>query len=261
MQPARYRKTPAKLSEPVQRRLNMYALVASAAGVSFLASIQPAEAEIVYTKTNKIIAPNTTALVDLNHDGIVDFKITNTFVSATSNGGGAAGGLFAIPARQHNGVLGHTVPMRGYASAFFANVPIGPPGQFLNGAGTMAATFTTGGLQARNPFGPPRSCSAPWANVSDRYLGLKFEINGQAHFGWARLSVGCSVGVVNATLTGYAYETVADRPILTGKQKGSDEDEGARTQSQSRLEDAAPWSARLGQLAKGSEGLVAWRRK
>ena len=29
----------------------------------------------------------------------------------------------------------------------------------------------------------------PWRNVTTRYLGLKFKINGKFHYGWARLSV------------------------------------------------------------------------
>jgi hypothetical protein len=29
----------------------------------------------------------------------------------------------------------------------------------------------------------------PWANVSQHFLGFKFEINHQAHYGWAELSV------------------------------------------------------------------------
>jgi hypothetical protein len=159
----RYRKTPAELSESIQHQLNMYALVASAAGVSLLASALPAEARIVYTKANKAIGPKTTALLDLNHDGIVDFKIVDSYLSATSNGGGAAGALFAVPAEQNNGVQGHTVPRRGYASALFANVWVGPNGRFLTGAGTMAATSSSGGVRAasgksrrrRDNFSPP----------------------------------------------------------------------------------------------------------
>jgi hypothetical protein len=37
----------SKLSEPVHYQLNMYAIAASAAGVSLLALTQPAEAKIV----------------------------------------------------------------------------------------------------------------------------------------------------------------------------------------------------------------------
>ena len=70
--------TPANLSESVQHRLNMYALVATAAGVGVLASPQSAEAKIVYTPANITISPGTTFPLDLNHDGFNDFSIVNT---------------------------------------------------------------------------------------------------------------------------------------------------------------------------------------
>jgi hypothetical protein len=90
----------------------------------------------------------------------------------------------------------------------------------------------------------------PGGSIRSRYLGLKFFINGQVHFGWARLNVkirGAKSTCVQAVLTGYAYETVPVRPIVTGKTKGPD------------LATAAPTT--LGHLALGAAGLVAWRRE
>jgi hypothetical protein len=62
-------------------------------------------------------------------------------------------------------------------------------------------------------------------DVVNHYLGLNFQVNGQTHYGWARLSVllhcgrgGCSYVV---TLTGYAYETIAGNPILAGQTSGA----------------------------------------
>jgi hypothetical protein len=52
----------------------------------------------------------------------------------------------------------------------------------------------------------------PWVNVKDRYLGLKFQIKGNTHYGWARLNVKVSKTTITATLTGYAYE---DHPEQT----------------------------------------------
>ena len=46
---------PASLSLSVHHRLNMYALAASAAGVSLLALAPPSEAEIVYTKAHVVL--------------------------------------------------------------------------------------------------------------------------------------------------------------------------------------------------------------
>jgi hypothetical protein len=51
--------------------------------------------------------------------------------------------------------------------------------------------------------------------------------------------------IITGTLTGYAYETVANKPIIAGKTKGPD------------VITARP--ASLGHLAHGASGLSAWR--
>lgn len=206
-------------------RLSMYALAASAAGVGMLALAQPAEGKIIYTKANKQIGTNMTLHLDLNHDKVADFDLKN--VLTTSTAGGAFDRLLAIPAHTKNGVWGHTDPFEAYASALQANVRVGPKGQFLPGSGFMAASSVSGAMRPDGNY----SCTGPWANVTNRYLGLKFAIKGELHFGWARLTVSCISGsaTVNATLTGYAYETIANRPILTGKEHGTDEPDNSTT--------------------------------
>jgi hypothetical protein len=63
----------------------------------------------------------------------------------------------------------------------------------------------------------------PWRNATNRYLGLRFRIDGKTHFGWARFTIKAQARGVVATLTGYAYETVPNKPIIAGKTKGSDD--------------------------------------
>jgi hypothetical protein len=57
--------------------LKMYALAAGAAGVGMLALGQAAQAKIIYSKTHHVIGRNGTLMLDLNHDGTVDFTIKN----------------------------------------------------------------------------------------------------------------------------------------------------------------------------------------
>jgi hypothetical protein len=46
---------------------------------------------------------------------------------------------------------------------------------------------------------------------------------GKTHFGWARLNVSCVyLHAMNATLTGYAYEAIPNKSIVTGETKGPD---------------------------------------
>jgi hypothetical protein len=55
------------------RRLNMYALAASAAGTGLLTFAQPADGKIIYTATHQKIQTFVPLHPDLNHDGKPDF--------------------------------------------------------------------------------------------------------------------------------------------------------------------------------------------
>jgi len=189
------------LSDSLHHRLNMYALAASAAGVGMLAVAQPAEAKIIYTKTHMVIAGAEQYYLDLNHDKITDFTIVN-FPD------GSAEWLYLKPAAGNSEVGSVTQSGWHFAAAMKKGSAIGPKGHFLGGTGMMAAAFST------------RSSIGPWRNVTNRYLGLKFQIKGKTHYGWARLNV--TGGSIVATLTGYAYETTANKPIIAGKTKGAD---------------------------------------
>ena len=69
-------RTPSRLSDSIQHRLNMYALAASTAGVGMLALAFPAEAKVIYTPVTLAIRPNCGPVtLDLNHDGVTDFQL------------------------------------------------------------------------------------------------------------------------------------------------------------------------------------------
>ena len=123
-----------------ERQLTCYALAAATAGVGALAS-QECDAEIVYTKAHRQLTANTTLKLDLNHDGIADFSLKDTFFHTFAT---STGRLSISPIGQENRIWGHTVSHRGYASALFAGVRVGPQGQFLPATGMMAATVFAG---------------------------------------------------------------------------------------------------------------------
>lgn len=103
-----------------------------------------------------------------------------------------------------------------------AGAKIGPGGPFAANANFMGAVVDVKSQNQVFFFGK-------WVNggkgVKDRYLGLKFTIHNQDHFGWARLTTKIDAGknpLMRTTLTGYAYETIPNKPIIAGKTKGSD---------------------------------------
>jgi hypothetical protein len=232
--------TASGLSDSFHHQLNMYALVASAAGVGLLALTPSAEAKIVYTRAHQSIVPNHTIPLDLNHDGIADFRFKDIHSTTSPYGFSHIGNLSVLPARQANEIRGYSKFSRHYASALQAGVSIGPKGPFAPGAAVMATVYNDSGAH-RNISSV---CNGPWSTAVNRYLGFKFLIHGKVHFGWARLSVTCPGTDVDATLTGYAYETIPDKAIITGRKNG---------------EDATVQPASLGHLARGKSAIPALR--
>lgn len=203
----------ANLPKSVQQRLNMYAIAAGASGLGVLALTLPTEGKIVYTPTHKVIGLNHKVPMDLNHDGRADFIFHETFITTTSVGENHSILLSVIPARKTNGVLAKAASR--WASALRAGVQVGPKGPFSYQKKGMAVDYYADGT------GGSGTCAGLWNNVKHRFLGLKFTINGKDHFGWARLNVTCISTFTNhevqGVLTGYAYETIPNKAIITGK--------------------------------------------
>jgi hypothetical protein len=242
----------------------MYALAASAAGVGMLALTQFANAKVVYTPAHKQIAPDSWVRLDLNHDGHADF-IFHDFMTVTSFGDFKSGRLNIYPASSRAGApSGPANEIEGfanrsndhYASVLSAGVRVGPNAPFSQYGKAMAWAVPNSGLGYH--------CGGPWAGARHRYLGLKFTANGKVHYGWARLNESCSVtdGENTALLTGYAYETIPNKPIITGQTKGSDDDvEENSGASLTHPVPDIPQPATLGALAIGAPGLPIWRRE
>jgi hypothetical protein len=96
-----------------------------------------------------------------------------------------------------------------------------------------------------------------WLNVHGRYLGIRFQIKGKSHYGWARLNLAESRSRFTVVLTGYAYETIPNKAIIAGKTKGSEDVE----ESNAIPTVPTPEPATLGMLALGAPGLSVWRRE
>jgi hypothetical protein len=205
----------AHISDSIYRQLNMYALAASAAGVGMLALAEPAEAKIVYTPAHERLIGNVP--IDLNHGGKADMRFANL-------GGGRSGSYYSFLSARYANLS--TIPEfvdtgKGLAVALHAGEQIGPQRQFRS-AGVLwnekVIHFTNQTTRT--------SWSGQWANggkgLKDGYLGIKFAINGKFHYGWARVSVTISGNKVTSLLTGYAYETIPDKPIVAGKTQGSE---------------------------------------
>jgi hypothetical protein len=239
------RKT-ANLSESVQQQLNRYAVAAIAAGVGVMALAEPSDAKVVYTPVYKVIKPGTNYDLDLNHDGITDFTLRNyaprssRYIALTET------------APKSNSVAGfkeYTNDSGGYvwcASKLGGDKGIGPRRKFTNQALVLFYEAYVGGYLCETHI-PPRK---------NRYLGTRFQVNGESHYGWVRLSIVPIGELFKVVLTGYAYETVPNKRIITGSAHDSD-----GTEQPASMKGPVSPAAALGLLALGAPGLSIWRRE
>lgn len=251
---------PRNSYESLHERLNAYALAAGAAGVGILALASPAAGSIVYTPANQTIPNQSSYALDVNHDGINDFVLgvtgdhsnTSTLFNSMLVRPGLGNGVEASLFRS-NAVLAKALPPG-------VNIPSGHLAGHYRGAPMLEITYNPGGRGRRGN----------WLDKGDLYLGLAFQIDGQTHYGWARLSVYFKGGFptqINALLTGYAYETVANTPIVAGQTEESAGPRAAmlRNSGSGALRWAAAAEDRavptLGLLALGAQGIPRWRRE
>jgi hypothetical protein len=145
--------------------------------------------------------------LDLNHDGLTDFVFANFWGLSSSF---THAGFSVNYSFRKNEVLAGT----GACAVGVANgKTIGPN----HGFRTVNAY-----LDAYGGSGSHVTC--PWADEHVHYLGLKFSIQGKTHYGWARFQQQFRGGTQGLTLllSGYAYESVPNKPIVAGKTKGAD---------------------------------------
>ncbi|MGA7561569.1 MAG: hypothetical protein WCF61_15910 [Terriglobales bacterium] len=245
------------LPDSVRQRLHPYTLAATAAGVTMLALVPPGEAEIIYTPANQYIySPYGYYALDLTGDGTTDFYLKAT---SRSFGSGDYGSFYVSAYQTGNAVAGvKTGKFIGDAKDLPSGRLIGPKTKW--GGWRMESGFISSHIL------PGGRCFGPWKDKRGRYLGLRFMINGEVHYGWAELNVNCfsyqSHGI-GGELTGYAYETIPNKAIKAGQETGTlDESLNAPAKPAPKPTTApAPTAATLGMLAKGAQALSVWRQE
>jgi hypothetical protein len=191
----------SELPQSIRRSLDIYALAASAAGVGMLALAHPAEAKIVYTPANKWLPLNQNFYLDLNHDGIKDFRFWLASINWSTRF--SKGFLHSLDVEvaesdQSKNAFYYSVSQFCLcAPALRKGTKVGPKSPFTGPAGPW--------LFLRSYQSGEHRSACKWLGVKEAYLGVRFIIKGRAHYGWVRLAyMRASTNRTRAKLTGYA---------------------------------------------------------
>lgn len=166
------------------------------------------QSHIVYTDLEPDFSSNNlndSYKLDLNNDQIIDFIL----ISQNSDGWEWLGVSSAN--NTINGIISiapwYTHPLPLYAGQEIFKLRGYSNGEFYD----KWSIFSIGEC-----FGGDKDCFYSWKNKVDMYLGLKFIINGQTHYGWASLEV---ISPTKWKIKDYAYNATPDKPILAGQKK------------------------------------------
>lgn len=238
----------------LEENLTSYILVAGITGVSVLALAQPADAKVVFTPAHQSMPPFSVLPLDLNHDGFTDVSFSNFNFATHISYPGSYGSVHADAGKFGNQIVATSPSQYAYGAALNSGVTVSSKLNFK--------FFPPMNFCRTNPSHHTRFRSGPWINVNNKFVGIKFQINSETHFGWARFSMKqqnyCETFAV---LTGYAYETVANKPITTGRPSQSRKAELPLGILPSGNPSPMPSAATLGSLSLGAPGLTIWRKE
>jgi hypothetical protein len=232
------------LPEKSAKRLAAY-LMAAGAGATLAASAAPANASIIYTPANLSfgadsslsfsLSPNSLNVFNLNNhtstlvlSGVHYLKSGHLFIGGAGNGSSVVIGRTWVRQLQRGAYIG---PKLGTNNGWSGGELLGKwrRSRFSSGGGIDYSGTNTGS----------------WPDGGKGFVGLRFLINGQEHYGWAAFVVGFHTRRTGyfGRLTEYAYDTVPNQGLDAGQTAST------------------PEPGTLGLLALGSLGLGLWRRK
>ena len=171
-----------------------------------------ANAQIVYTDVNPdyvisipVVNPIPTDYnIDLNNDGISDYKISCSFSFA--------------PCQFRQYVSYVKVSALNTNAVVAVSGSTNPLAMNFNDGILSGFTFSTSGYLRYVSGGYCGSSTlGVWPNSVDRYLGLKLIVGANAYYGWVRMQVSVGVNPFSCTIKDYAYNSVPNQPIVAGQ--------------------------------------------
>ena len=193
-------------NESASKKLAAYSAMAAT-----MVATQADAQTIVYEDIDDVtIEIGDIVLVDVNGDGYDDFLF-----QATSSTGGvwSFGRVFGnVPSYSvgavSNKVMGYSGAILPYGSALDAGALVSASADFLGDSSSNPGNVAfLNSIYSGATYGQ-------FADVTDKYLGFSFDVDGNTHYGWMRLDG--TVGPVTLTIKDLAYNSTAGESIETG---------------------------------------------
>ena len=242
-----------RLGTRIEKSIAAYTV--AAAGMVSLAPA--AHAQIVYTRVD-IVNDTGSIKIDFNDDQVVDFAVHNRLYRENGN----YSVTLALNGRK--APMAGVIPnQKGFAKVLSYGASIGSAAQFAGLSNRreipMASLFCF-----YQECGPVRGS---WYNVQNQYLGVRFEINGQIHYGWIRLSVKrifpktrFPERYLKVAVKDFAYESTPGKAIAAGD-KGPNESSSKGNLALQDEFSQATLPPSLGLLSAGASATPLWRKE
>lgn len=197
------------LSDKLKRNPLVF-LAAVLVGIGIMAFPGQAHARVIFTPAHVVIGNGgvDSYSFDMDGDGFNDYTIRQFIFTFQCDAQGDRATFWLIQTLDfpETSVAGTDTS----AAALSSGVRVDASLTFGVGGGVSTMASYWKGSQCEDETGN-------WDNVANHFLGLRFQIGGETHYGWARLSVQhVPNSGFTATLTGWAYQTVANRGLVTG---------------------------------------------
>lgn len=189
-------------SQQLSNKLVQYSALSIA-----LAGMADANGQIVYTPNINFGGPNLSYPLDFDGDTFIDATIRHR--------AGSRGILDVLPSYASGAIRGNNYNYSSQGSYIYPlALNYGDPIGVSNTDWNPSAAY----FQKMDFFG---SCGNPgyrslWCGATNKYLGIRFHIGGNIHYGWARLDVDNSAQV-NWVIKDYAYNPLPDQPLFAGE--------------------------------------------
>lgn len=175
-----------------------------------------ATAQIVYTDVDPDLtitqstAGSTGHALDINNDGITDATMTASLTTSSNKA------VKVSPA------AGSQIPMSGailLAKALNMDAiidAVSPSGtSWQNAPNAVLRQIPI--VPRPRPWGGNPIPFGDWSNTTDRYLPIRFSVEGDWHYGWVRVSVVSLSAGISFIIRDYAYNSMPNEPLLAGQ--------------------------------------------